>query len=132
MQAFRADAPEHPLCRTWLESVVDGDARFAIAPAILADVVKTASNPRVFARPNKPARVVEFCNALLEQMHCVPVQPGARHWTLFARLCETTEARGPLASMAWNAALSIEWGCEWITLDHDYARFPGLHWRLPP
>jgi len=131
VQAFRADAPEHPLCRKWLESVVEGDARFGIVPGVLADVMKIASDPRVFARPNKPARVVEFCEALLEQTHCVSVQPGPRHWPLFARLCETAEARGPLTGLAWNAALAIEWGCEWITLDRDYARFPGLRWRLP-
>ncbi len=131
VQAFRQDAPEHPLCRKWLETVLEDDARFAIAPTILADVVKTASNPRVFVRPNKPARIVQFCEALLAQQHCVPVHPGPRHWSLFARLCESAEARGPLAGMAWHAALAIEWGCEWITLDRDYARFPGLRWRLP-
>jgi predicted nucleic acid-binding protein len=30
---------------------------------------------------------------------------------------------------AWFAALAIEHGCEWITEDRDYARFPGLRWR---
>lgn len=28
-------------------------------------------------------------------------------------------------------SLAIEWDCEWITLDRDYARFPGLRWGLP-
>jgi len=32
---------------------------------------------------------------------------------------------------AWFAALAIESGCEWITPDRDYARFPGLRWRTP-
>ena len=32
---------------------------------------------------------------------------------------------------AWLAALAIESGCEWITADRDYARFPGLRWRAP-
>ena len=131
VQAFRADAPEHSLCREWLQSVVDGDARFGVAPRVLADVVRTATDPRVFLRPNKPARVVEFCEALLEQPHCVRVEPGPKHWSVFARLCETTEARGALTGLAWNAALAIEWGCEWITLDRDYARFAGLRWQLP-
>ena len=30
-----------------------------------------------------------------------------------------------------HAALAIERGCEWITTDRDYARFPGLRWRHP-
>jgi len=41
------------------------------------------------------------------------------------------DARGNLVPDAWFAALAIESGCEWITLDHDYARFPGLQWRAP-
>jgi predicted nucleic acid-binding protein len=41
------------------------------------------------------------------------------------------ETRGPRVSDAWFAALAIEWGCEWITLDRDYARFPGLAWQVP-
>ena len=29
------------------------------------------------------------------------------------------------------AALAIEWGCEWVTMDRDFARFPGLKWSVP-
>jgi len=39
--------------------------------------------------------------------------------------------RGPRVADAWFAALAIERGCTWITLDRDYARFPGLDWEEP-
>jgi predicted nucleic acid-binding protein len=39
--------------------------------------------------------------------------------------------RRPHRGDAWYAALAIAWGCEWITLDRDYARFPGLRWQVP-
>jgi predicted nucleic acid-binding protein len=32
---------------------------------------------------------------------------------------------------AYFAALAIEFGCEWITLDRDFARFKGLRWSRP-
>jgi uncharacterized protein len=32
---------------------------------------------------------------------------------------------------AWLTALAIESGSQWITLDRDFARFPGLDWRVP-
>jgi predicted nucleic acid-binding protein len=32
---------------------------------------------------------------------------------------------------AWLAALAIESGCELVTTDRDFARFPGLRWRHP-
>jgi hypothetical protein len=47
----------------------------------------------------------------------------------FAGLCQ--EIRGPLVSDAYLAALAIEHGCELVTTDGDFARFPGLRWRHP-
>jgi predicted nucleic acid-binding protein len=38
---------------------------------------------------------------------------------------------GPRVTDAWFAALAIECGCEWVTTDRDYARFPGLKWSVP-
>jgi predicted nucleic acid-binding protein len=32
---------------------------------------------------------------------------------------------------AWFAALALEHGCEWITLDRDFKRFPELRSRAP-
>jgi predicted nucleic acid-binding protein len=32
---------------------------------------------------------------------------------------------------AYRAALAIEHGCEWVTLDGDFSRFAGLKWRSP-
>ena len=40
-------------------------------------------------------------------------------------------AKGNLAADACLAALAIESGCEWISGDRDFSRFPGLRWRHP-
>jgi uncharacterized protein len=61
----------------------------------------------------------------------VVVQPGDAHWGIFARLCREADAKGNLVPDAWFAAMAIEAGCEWVTLDRDYSRFPGLKWRPP-
>ncbi|WP_169053857.1 hypothetical protein [Agromyces sp. H66] len=29
------------------------------------------------------------------------------------------------------SAIAIEHGATWITLDRDFARFPGLRWEVP-
>ena len=57
--------------------------------------------------------------------------PGPRHWEIFARLCRESEARGNLVPDAYLAALAIESGCEWVTTDRDFSRFPGLRWKTP-
>jgi toxin-antitoxin system PIN domain toxin len=129
--AFRPDVPEHAVCRPWLNSVVEGDASFGLSRLTLAAVVRITTGFRVYKEPSSIEKAFAFCNNLLGQPHCQIVEPRERHWDIFQRLCVETETRGPRVTDAWFAALAIEWGCEWITLDRDYARFPGLNYRMP-
>jgi uncharacterized protein len=129
--AFRPHMPEHPRCREWLQSVVDDNSLFGISPLSLAALVRVTTNKRIWKEPSSIADAFRFNDYLLAQPHCQIVEPGERHWEIFKRLCVETETGGPRVTDAWYAALAIEWGCEWITLDRDYARFPGLRWRPP-
>ena len=129
--AFRTDVPQHDVCGPWLKGVVTGDARFAISCLALSAVVRVTTSRRAFTQPSQLERVFPFCESLLAQPHCQIVEPGERHWEIFRRLCLETSTRGPRVTDAWFAALAIEWGCEWITLDRDFARFPGLKWQEP-
>lgn len=131
IDAFRTDAPRHPLCKSWLDSVILNDASFGLSPLTLAAVVRVTTNRRTYVTPSSSHEAFGFCEDLLGQPHCQIVEPGERHWDIFRRLCIETETRGPIVTDAWYAALAIESGCEWITLDRDFARFPGLRWRLP-
>jgi len=129
--AFRNDSVEHERYRRWLVSIVDGDAAFGMSPQVLGSVLRISTNPRIYREPVAVARAVEFANWLMDQPHCQIVAPGPRHWGIFCDLCVKAQAQGNLVQDAWFAALAIESGCEWITLDRDYARFPGLRWRTP-
>jgi len=131
VQAFRSDAPDHTVCRTWLDDIVNGDARYGMAPQVLSSVIRVVTHPKVFSVPSSLDEVFHFCEILLGQPHCMVIQPGERHWEIFIRLCIEANIRGNLVTDAWFAALAIESGCEWITLDRDYARFSGLRWRVP-
>ncbi len=131
VHAFRSDAPDHAACRTWLNGIVNGDASYGMAPQVLSAMIRVVTHPKVFAIPSGLDEVFQFCDILLTQPHCVIIQPGERHWEIFVRLCIEANARGNLVPDAWFAALAIESGCEWITLDRDYARFSGLRWRTP-
>jgi uncharacterized protein len=129
--AFRRDTPQHAVCRPWLDRVISGDARFGISPLALGAVVRISTDSRIYAQPSTKDEAFGFCDDLLDQANCQVVEPGERHWDIFRRLCIETDTRGRRVTDAWYAALAIEWGCEWITLDRDYARFPGLKWRAP-
>jgi hypothetical protein len=129
--AFRVDSPDHSRYKAWLEDVVNGPATFGLAPHVLSAVVRVCTHPRIFAVPSDSAEVFEYTNALIGQPNATLVQPGERHWSLFQQICCDSRATGNLVPDAWNAALAIEAGCEWITTDRDYTRFAGLKWRTP-
>ncbi len=131
VHAFRSDSSDHNLCRSWLDGVVNGDSRYGISPQVLSGVIRVTTHRKVFSQPSALDEVLGFCEAVMAQSHCVLIQPGPQHWSIFSRLCKDADARGNLVPDAWYAALAIESGCEWITLDRDYTRFPGLKWRLP-
>jgi uncharacterized protein len=129
--AFRADSKDHVHYKKWLEDVINGPAAYGVSLQILAAVVRICSHPRIFAQPSDIGELLEYCGVLLGQPNATSIVPGDRHWTLFGKLCVDARATGNLVQDAWNAALAIEAGCEWITTDRDYARFPGLKWRSP-
>ena len=107
------------------------EARFGMSQLALSALVRVTTNPRSFRDPSTLAEAFAFCNYIMGQPNCQLVEPGERHWDIFQRLCVETDTRGPRVTDAWYAALAIEWGCEWVTMDRDYARFPGLKWSVP-
>ena len=129
--AFRADTAQHRVCKSWLDRIIGGDARFGVSTLALSALVRIATNPRIFAQPSSIAEAFAFCDNLLDQPHSENVEPGQRHWPIFNRICREAKIRGPRVSDAWFAALAIEHGCTWISYDRDYARFSGLDWRAP-
>lgn len=129
--AYRTDSPHHAICRRWLDKTTQGYSAFGVSRLVLGAVVRIVSNPRTYADPDTLEEVFAFCNWLTEHSNCVIVEPGERHWSIFEQLCRETETRGPRVSDVWFAALAIEHGCEWVTLDRDFARFPGLKWSVP-
>ena len=129
--AFRRDSPEHIKHKAWLEEAINGAEPYGVAPQVLSSVVRVTTHPRIFTNPSRLEDALAFSRTILEQPIATLIVPGERHWQIFEQLCQGARATGNLVQDAWFAALAIEFGCEWITHDRDYARFDGLRWRLP-
>jgi uncharacterized protein len=125
--AFRRDAALHAMSREWLNEVVAGDARFAVSKLALAAFVRLVTNRRIHAPATSLLDAFGFCDTLLSQPNCEIIEPGERHWDIFRKLCLETGTRAGDTTDAWYAALAIEWGCEWVTCDRDFLKFPGLN-----
>ena len=131
LYAFRRDAPRHGEYRRWLEALVNAQAAYGMAPQVLASVIRISTHARIYVQPSTLDAAIEFCRVLLTPDTCAVVQPGKRHWDIFVELCGKAGAAGNLIQDAGGAALALESGCEWVTTDRDYSRFPGLRWRTP-
>jgi hypothetical protein len=106
--AFREDARDHASYRAWLEDLVSGNEAYAASEIVLSGFVRIVTHRRIFPIPTPVSAALRFVETYKSQPNCVLVTPGSRHWEM-----------------------AIESGCEWITADRDYARFPGLRWRHP-
>ena len=131
LYALRSDGDRHDEYRSWLIERLDGPENIGVSELVLSGVVRIATHPRVYRKPSAPSEAFAFADAIRSRPNAVMVAPGQRHWDVFRDLCDGSGAKGNLIPDAYFAALAIEWGCEWVTTDRDYARFPGLMWRHP-
>jgi hypothetical protein len=129
--AFRTDAPGHAAHRAFVQSLIGSDEAYAASDHVLAGFLRVVTHPKVFHPPTPLPPALAFVRAFRERANAVLLAPGARHWGIFTSLCQEAAARGNLVPDAWLAALAIEAGCELVTTDRDFARFPGLRWRHP-
>jgi len=129
--AFRSDHEDHGVCRPWLQRALKSDHAYGISELALSAFVRIVTNPRAIRDANSLDEALRFAEACLRPSQAVRLSPGPRHWDIFSRLCRDSHVRGDVITGAYFAALAIEHGCEWITLDGDFARFPGLKWRRP-
>jgi toxin-antitoxin system PIN domain toxin len=128
---YRADSPHYLICRPWLEQVISSGSPFAIAPLTLAAVIRITINPRAFVSPSKTEDVLGYCAYLLSHPLCRRLEAGDGHWAIFRKLCLSTNMNSKLVTDAWLAAIAIEHGCLFVTLDRGFAKFQGLRWSPP-
>jgi len=131
IQAFRRESPQHAEMKDWLQRLIEGDETYGVAEIILSAFLRIVTNPRAFSYPDTIQAAVEFANEVRNQPNSLVIAPGPRHWDIFTELCKQVGARGNLVPDAYFAALAIESGSEWVTMDRDFSRFPGLRWRHP-
>lgn len=78
------------------------------------------------------AQALEFAAAIRDRDNCVPVTPGQRHWHLFREFRALPDVKAGLVTDAYLAALAVEHGCEFATVDGEFARFsPPLRLHRP-
>ena len=105
--------------------------RVGFSELVLSGVLRVLTHPRVFHPPTPSEAAIEFVDALLAQSAATTLRPGKGHWRIFRGMCASLRLTGNRIPDAWHAALAIEHGCEWVTLDRGFSAYPGLRWINP-
>lgn len=106
-------------------------AGIAVSDLLLSGFLRIVTHPKVFKEPTPLGLALEFANDFRSREEVHVLSPGQNHWIRFAELCRQADARGNLIPDAYHAALAFETGCEWVTLDRGFGRYPGLRWIHP-
>ena len=131
VHAQNVGLPNHPEYFAWLEEALNGATPVGIPSLVFSGYLRIITNRKVFNRSLTPEQALETIAAIRTAPAFVALEPGPRHWEIFTDLCRKAEAKGNLVPDAYLAAIAIEHGCEWITADRGFARYPGLRWRHP-
>lgn len=129
--AHREDTPNHKAYRQWLEGRLTSDEPCGMSELVLSGCLRIITHPRIYSIPTPLSEAWRFVEQIRQHSNVRIVRPGPSHWRIFAGLCKSVEAKGNLIPDAYHAALAIESGCEWLTTDRGFARFPNLKWRHP-
>jgi toxin-antitoxin system PIN domain toxin len=129
--AARRDAPDHPRHLEWLEALINGNESYAVPELVFSGFLRIVTNPRIFKAPSALEDSLDFVGKIRGQPQWVALRPGPRHWEIFVELCRKSHAKGNRIPDAYFAALAIETGSEWITMDRGFSRYPALRWRTP-
>jgi len=127
--ALRLDDPRHASLADWLADAVGSPEPLGLPLMVLDGAVQVVTHPKVFRDPTPLAAVLDDLERLIADPGVVLL--GEARWSTLARLCQQADARGNLVPDAHLAAIAIDHGAALVTLDHDFARFPGLVWRTP-
>jgi toxin-antitoxin system PIN domain toxin len=124
--AHRRDSQQHEAYRDWVQKMIDGPEPYAVCDQALMSMIRIVTNPRVYRRPALTQEALAFADQFRNQPHAHVISPGPHFWSIFAGLCREAGATANLIPDAYLAALAIEHGCELVTADRDFWKFPGL------
>ena len=129
--AHRLDADRHHEYRDWLQSVTNGPAAYAVSDFALTGMIRIVTDRRIYPEPSPLDRALAFAEEVRNQQQARVISPGPQFWPIFTEICRTVGAMGKLIPDAYLAALAIEHGCELVSEDRGFRKFPRLRWRRP-
>jgi toxin-antitoxin system PIN domain toxin len=121
----------HGAAREWWDEQLSGSSPICLCWTVIGAFIRIASNSRVFESPLSIAQATKRVQSWLDQPCVRLIEPTDRHWLVFQQLLSDGQALGNLVTDAHLAALALQHGCELMSTDADFARFPRVKWTNP-
>lgn len=132
LYAVNTDAPHHERSVRWLDGALSGSDTVAFAWVALLAFIRLSTKPELFPAPLAVDGAMDRVDAWLRAAPAVVVEPTVDHARIVRDLLRPLGSGGNLVNDAHLAALSIEHRCGIVSFDHDFGRFDGVDWTLPP
>jgi uncharacterized protein len=123
--------PQHEIARGWWDAQLSGVSPVCLCWSVLCAFIRIGTSHRVFERPLTLNQAIARVQSWLDQPCTRLIYPTERHWTVLQPLLIGGQALGNLVSDAHLAALAVQHGCELMSTDGDFARFPKVKWTNP-
>lgn len=132
LTAVSPSLPRHAAVRAALEGAINDERPLGLTWVVVNGFLRLTTKPGLFEHP----LTVEEAWALVDEWREHPnvriVQETEEHARLWSELLRSAGTGGDLTTDAWIAAIALAHGASVLTLDSDFARFPGLRWESPP
>lgn len=125
--AHRNGLQRHERALLWLRRLAEGNLPWGLPVFCVGEFVRIVTHPRVLDPPSTLDEALGAVDGLLRSPSVRILSPGPHYPSLFRDAARAADARGNLALDAQIAAVCREHGAtRLLTLDRDFARFPGL------
>ncbi len=129
--AYDEMAVQHRGARIWLGKILSEQELVGVPWQTVSAFIRITTNYRLTGDRFSTERAIGIVQQWMNRRHVRLLSPSERHWSIFQRMLIDGEVRGPDATDAQLAALTIEYGGVLHTTNRDFARFPGLRWINP-
>lgn len=121
--AHRVESERHSYFANYIKNLAEKNEPFALSELVVSGFLKIVTNSRIFKPASELNQALLFIKELKELPHSIFIRPESSHFEIFENLCLKYHVKGKMIADAYQAALAIEHGMEWVTADNDFSRF---------
>jgi uncharacterized protein len=131
LPAVSPSLPHHDASRAGLEAAINDERPLGLTWVVVNAFLRLTTKPGLFERPLTIDAAWDLVDDWLAHPGVRVVQETEEHPRLWSELLLGEGSGGDLTTDAWIAAIALAHGASVLTLDSDFASFPGVRWESP-